>query len=182
MVSGLPWVMKEWDWFFGTTALTSGTLSLMPCNMTGGENWNPREYFHEHCKVIINKIINTERDQTSTKKDLRSLRCSNMLKGHESSWVFLFSTSSWDRRTGWGSCAVTHIQNKTDSYRTSSVMIGFMHVSGPWVTGRVSVQSCWSCLPLLYAPFHQWWRPGPLPLQHQTNKNDVIVAKSLHLK
>lgn len=35
MVSGLPWVMKEWDWFFGTTAFTSGTLSLMPCNMTG---------------------------------------------------------------------------------------------------------------------------------------------------
>ncbi len=34
MVSGLPWVMKEWDWFFGTTALISGTLSLIPCDMT----------------------------------------------------------------------------------------------------------------------------------------------------
>lgn len=38
MVSGLPWVMKEWDWFFGTTTLTSGTLSLMPCSVSGKDN------------------------------------------------------------------------------------------------------------------------------------------------
>lgn len=40
--------------------------------------------------------------------------------------------------------------------------------SAPWVTGRVSDQSCWSCLPEPYAPFHQWWRPSPPPLQTQT--------------
>lgn len=39
MVSGLPWVMKECDWFFGTTALTSGTLSLMPCNQMPNGDW-----------------------------------------------------------------------------------------------------------------------------------------------
>lgn len=42
IVSGLPCVMKEWDWFLGTTALTSGTLSLMPCHIfTKGEFHHP---------------------------------------------------------------------------------------------------------------------------------------------
>lgn len=106
IVSGLPCVMKEWDWFFGTTTLTSGTLSLMPCRITLSLLFSRNK-----------KVQKCDRaGQTSTKNDLSSPRCSNMLRAHESSWALLFSTSSRVSLTGWGSCATkTHLSAYTSS-------------------------------------------------------------------
>lgn len=55
-------------------------------------------------KVLRLAVLRCFFRPTSTKNDLRSPRCSNMLRGLQSSWALRFSISSCDRRTGCGSC------------------------------------------------------------------------------
>lgn len=43
------------------------------------------------------------------------------------------------------------------------------------------VQSCWSCIPRLFVPFHQLWRQGPPPL-HIRNINLSTVNKMFSYK
>lgn len=99
------------------------------------------------------------------------------------------------RQTHWMGLLNTNTQNYKHRYRTSLLQVkagtsllfiyvkvkqyNVSFVSAPWVTGRVSVQSYWSFLPRPSAPFHQWWRPGPLHLYHHNTTRTVHTGSGL---